>query len=50
MSATKQRPSLTEQAGWRARSTVLAKNAAGAADGELKTVTLDPYGAYRETR
>ena len=48
MSATKQRPSfdLGKQGLAGAKSTVLAKNAASTADGELKTVTLDPYGVY----
>jgi alpha-glucosidase len=48
MSATKQQPSfdLSKQGLAGAKSTVLVKNAASAADGELKTVTLDPYGLY----
>jgi hypothetical protein len=29
-----------------AKSQPLAKNAASAPDGELKTVTLEPYGVY----
>jgi hypothetical protein len=48
MSATKQQPSfdLSKQGLAGAKSTVLVKNAASAADGELKTVTLDAYGVY----
>ena len=48
MSATKQQASfdLSKQGLAGAKSTVLAKNATSAADGKLKTVTLDPYGVY----
>ena len=48
MSATKQQPSfdLSKQGLAGAESKVLAKNAASAADGELKTITLEPYGVY----
>jgi alpha-glucosidase len=48
MSGTKQQPSfdLSKQGLAGAKSKVLAKNATSAADGELKTITLDPYGVY----
>jgi len=48
MSATKQQPSfaLSKQGFATAKSKTLAKNVATAPDGELKTVTLEPYGVY----
>ena len=48
MSAAKQQPSfdLNKQGLAGARSKTLARNAATTTDGELKTVTLEPYGVY----
>jgi alpha-glucosidase len=48
MSATKQQPSfdLSKQDLTAAKSQPLAKNAASAPHGELKSVTLEPYGVY----
>jgi glycosidase len=48
MSAAKQQPSLDlgKQGLEGAKSKVLAKNAASAVDGRLKSVTLEPYGVY----
>ena len=48
MSATRQQPNfdLTKQGFAAANSKTLAKNAAARPDGELKTVTLEPYGVY----
>jgi alpha-glucosidase len=48
MSATRQQKGfdLSKQGFAAAKSKTLAKNAATAPDGELKTVTLEPYGVY----
>jgi glycosidase len=48
MSATKQQSSfdLSKQGLPGAKGAVLLKNAASAPDGELKNLTLEPYGVY----
>ncbi len=48
MSGTRQKASfdLSKQGLAGAKSTMLAKNAAAASDGELKAISLEPYGVY----